>query len=282
MSEVHVLSVAYGAPDGLERALAALADGAFDVTVIDNSSSGEVAALAARHRASYIDAGSNRGFAAAVNLGLRSLPDDGADVLLLNPDALIDTQGVLTLHDFLHRRPRTGAAAPRLVSAAGAGERVLWPFPSPLRIWLEALGLARLPARAGFVIGAVLLLRRSALAEVGGFDERFFLYGEETDWQRRARAHGWSSALCEAVLARHEGAGTSTDEGRRQLLFHAAQETYIRKWFGPLGWWVYRLGAYTGAGLRALALRGERRRAARERMRIYRCGPRRLAAGAGS
>jgi GT2 family glycosyltransferase len=179
MSAVHVLSVAYGAPDTLDRALGALdgdARSGLELTVVDNSSSAAVAAVAEQRGARYIDAGSNRGFAAAVNIGLRALPQDGADVLLLNPDAAISAQAVGELHGFLIGNARVGAAAPRLVDAAGHSERVQWPFPSPLRMWLEALGLGRLPARGRFVIGAVLLLRRDALADVGPFDERFYLW----------------------------------------------------------------------------------------------------------
>ena len=89
--------------------------------------------------------------------------------------------------------------------------------------------------RAGFVIGAVLLIAREALDEVGLFDERFFLYAEETDWQRRARARGWEAAVCGDASAHHEGAGTSENPLRREMLFQAAQETYIRKWYGAAG-----------------------------------------------
>ena len=51
-----------------------------------------------------------------------------------------------------------------------------------------------------FVIGSILLIRAAALAQVGAFDERFFLYAEETDWQFRARRLGWRSALCPEVV----------------------------------------------------------------------------------
>ena len=128
-------------------------------------------------------------------------------------------------------------------------------------------------ARRTFVIGAVLLLRREAIDDVGGFDERFFLYAEEADWQRRARERGWGSAVCAAVVAEHAGAGTSTNAQRREVLFHAAQETYIRKWYGAAGWWLYRVAACSGAGVRAVALTRERRRDAARRLFLYLRGP---------
>lgn len=278
----HAVVVAYGAPAALQRCLAALA-GEVATTVVDNSSSSAVAAVAARCGARYIDAGANRGFAAAVNIALHDTAVVGGDVLLVNPDALVSPQAVRELARRLHgrRQRRIAALAPELHDAAGVPERVAWPFPSPWRMWAEAVGLGRLPARRQFVTGAVLLLRREALDQVGEFDERFFLYAEEADWQLRARKFGWRSVVCADVVAEHEGAGTSSDAGRRELLFHAGQETYIRKWYGAGGWWTYRTAACLGAAARALALRGERRAQAARRALLYLRGPRRAAAKLG-
>jgi GT2 family glycosyltransferase len=119
-----------------------------------------------------------------------------------------------------------------------------------------------------------MLLDWEAIREVGLFDERFFLYAEETDWQRRARRLGWSTRLCAQATAHHLGAGSSIDPARREALFHSAQETYIRKWFGLGGWETYRWAVITGAILRSAVLSGERRAQARRRARIYRVGPR--------
>jgi GT2 family glycosyltransferase len=276
---VEVVVVAYNAPASLARCLAGL-QRQFAVTVVDNSSSTEVAAVARDGGARYIDAGANRGFAVAVNIALESLAGEQSDVLLLNPDALIEPEAVALMSAFLHAagRDRVGAVAPLLRGEDGREQQVAWPFPTPLRMCAEAIGLGRLPARRRFVIGAALLLRSAALEDVGRFDERFFLYAEETDWQRRAAARGWRSAVCPEALARHEGAGSSADERRREALFHAAQETYIRKWYGRGGWLVYRLAAGAGAGARALLLTSERRAEASRRLRLYRRGPRRSAA----
>jgi GT2 family glycosyltransferase len=282
---VHVVIVAFGPPAALDRSIAALrsdrpATCELNVTVVDNSSSPDVAAIAERHGVTYIDSGSNRGFAGGVNLAVGRLPADEHDVLLLNPDAVITPAGVAELEAFLHHphRERVAAVAPLLRDEDGEEQRVLWPFPSPLRMWAEAVGLGRLPARGSFVVGAAVLLRREALTDVGSFDERFFLYAEETDWQRRARKLGWRCAVCPDVHVEHVGAGTSTDERRREVLFHAAQETYIRKWYGGAGWAAYRVAASAGAVGRALALDGERRAQATRRALLYLRGPRRVAA----
>jgi GT2 family glycosyltransferase len=127
------------------------------------------------------------------------------------------------------------------------------------------------------VVGAVLLLRWEALREVGLFDERFFLYAEEVDWQRRALALGWKSELCDEAVALHIGGGTTDDVVRREALFHAAHETYIRKWYGRSGWWSYRCAACLGAAGRAAILRSERRAQAKRRALLYLRGPQRSA-----
>jgi GT2 family glycosyltransferase len=277
---VQVVVVGYHAPYDLDRCLTSVASEA-EVTLVDNSSSGDVRAVALRHGVDYLDPGSNLGFAAGVNVALRKLTGRSPrDVLLLNPDAFLAPSDLRQLTDFLRFKgnERVAAVSPRLVDDGGRAQRVVWPFPTPGRAWAEALGLGLIPARRTFVIGAVLLLRWEALLEVGLFDERFFLYAEEADWQKRAISLGWSSKLCSDAVASHRGAGTSMDSSNREALFHSAHETYIRKWHGRWGWMVYRSAACLGATARALLLRGDRRTAAARRARLYFRGPRRCAA----
>lgn len=276
---VRVVVVAFHAHEQLDRCLDELGEDAVTI-VVDNSSSSDVRAVAERRGARLVDSGRNLGFAAGVNLALRDvLAGPPADVLLLNPDARLGTSAVDELRAFLHRadNERVAAVTPRLVGPDGAEERVVWPFPSPSRGWLEAAGLASFGGSPTFVIGAALLLRWEALQDVGAFDERFFLYAEEVDWQRRARDRGWASAVAEHVSGYHDGAGSSPDPARREALFHAAQETYIRKWFGAGGWFSYRLAACAGAAVRAAVLTGRRRSAAARRALLYARGPRRCA-----
>ena len=68
--------------------------------------------------------------------------------------------------------------------------------------------------------------RAEALAQVGGLDESFLLYAEETDWARRAANLGWRHALVPQVTARHLVAGTRSDSARRDAHFHASQERH--------------------------------------------------------
>jgi GT2 family glycosyltransferase len=269
--DVEVAVVAYGAPDLLAAALAPVAPH-LPVTVVDNSGDPEVRAVALAAGARYVDPGANLGFGAAVDVVLRMRVRPGADLLLLNPDARIDLAGVAALHRALRADSGIAAVGPEQTDDAGTPARVLWPFPSPARVWRQEAGLGVPHTDEGFVIGSVLLLRAEALADVGPFDEDFFLYSEETDWQRRAHLRGWRSAVATGVRAHHVGGGTSADPTRRETHFHASQERYLRKHHGATGWAVARTAVLLGSVPRAV-LPGDRGRAARLRLRLYLRGP---------
>jgi glycosyltransferase involved in cell wall biosynthesis/GT2 family glycosyltransferase len=274
-----VVVVAYHAPDLLEHCLAGLGDG-FDVVVVDNSSDAAVAEVAGRHGVDYIDPGRNLGFGAGVNVGCALR--DGRDVLLLNPDAVITPEAARALHVALRADPGLAAVAPRQHDPERHQDaRVAWPFPTPGGAWTEAAGLGRLRRRHDFLIGSVLLVSGAALDDIGGFDEQFFLYAEETDWQRRATDGGWRVAVCPDVLATHVGAGTGGDPVARETHFQASHERYVRKHHGTLGWWSYRAAVLTGAAARTIVLAGRRRQDAALRLRLLRTGPLRAEAALG-
>ena len=218
------------------------------VLVVDNSSSAHVRDVCRDTGATYVDSGRNGGFGFGVNLALAHL-DDEDDVLLLNPDAVVSRDDIARLAAALHADPRLASVAPAQVDEQGRALRVAWPFPTPSGAWLEAVGLGRLGARhQAYAVGTVLLLRAAALRQVGGFDERFFLYAEETDWARRAARLGWRHGVVPTVTALHVGAGTSTDATRRETHFHASQELYLRKHHGTRGLARRALGADRGIG----------------------------------
>ena len=267
---LEVVVVAYGQPDLLAEALEPLRG--MSVTVVDNSSSSDVRDVAGAAGARYVDPGRNGGFGAGVNEALRRI-NPRADVLLVNPDAVVHPDDVDRLRSALLAEPDLASVGPSQVDATGADTRVEWSFPSPLATWVEAAGLGRLRHNR-YVIGSVLLLRREAIDHVGPFDdERFFLYAEETDWAHRAVLLGWRHALVPAARATHVGAATSTDATTREGHFHAAQEVYLRKHYGNVGWQVGRAGQVVGSAVRGVVLRGRRGEAARSRLRLYLSGP---------
>ncbi|MEI2828104.1 MAG: hypothetical protein V9F04_18115 [Dermatophilaceae bacterium] len=97
--------------------------------------------------------------------------------------------------------------------------------------------------RVDYAIGSVLLLRAEALEQVGGFDEDFFLYAEETDWAKRARTAGM------AAYRRHRGDAPCTPERRRALTRPAVTCTSLPGWsatcastMARAGWALARSG----------------------------------------
>jgi GT2 family glycosyltransferase len=148
--------------------------------------------------------GRNRGFARAVNEGCRLSRGDW--LLLLNPDVTLPAEfldGVLALAEELDaREPRAGIVGFHLRNPDGTPQLSSGPFPT-LAGTLARLAVPRARrkyqrlspqgrCRTTWVTGCCLLLRRACLEEIGGLDEDFFLYYEDVDLCRRARAQGWS------------------------------------------------------------------------------------------
>lgn len=268
-----VVIVAYRCDEHLSGCLSSLGV-ARAVLVVDNDASPATHALVTVCGARYLAAPVNVGFAAAVNLGLDAAWDGVSDVLLLNPDARISSSDVTQLQTALHASGgRRAAVGPRLVGDDGAHQRPEWPLPSPGQVWFDALGMGRLWRGPRFVVGAVLLLNGAALSEIGRFDERYFLYAEEADWQLRALRSGWTVAVVDGVVARHAGAASSTDGNLRNQLFHASGELFARRWYGPAGWSLMRLGALLASGRRSLTGSRESRRVNRRTFVLYLRGP---------
>ena len=110
---LEIVVVAYGRPDLLEDSLQPVLS--FPVTVVDNSSSPDVAGVCERLGVRYLDPGHNGGFGAGVNHALAHRLDPDADVLLLNPDAVIARDDVLRLHRALLADPTLASVAPTQV-----------------------------------------------------------------------------------------------------------------------------------------------------------------------
>jgi GT2 family glycosyltransferase len=247
-----VVIVAYGSEDQLAASLDTLGRD-LPVVVVDNGASDRAQRICQSSGATYVRPHTNIGFAAAVNMALRGHREPGSDVLLLNPDACLRATDLTKMRDELYSSSDLAAIGPRLVNPDGGEQKELWPIPSPWSALSGVIGATELLSRRRFVSGAVLLLRGTAIDSVGTFDERFFLYAEETDWQLRALRAGWRVGLAPDATAVHLSGGTSVDPVRRELLFDASAERFARKWYGTFGWQLFR-GASILAALRRLIM----------------------------
>ncbi len=195
-----------------------------EAIVVDNAPGDPTEALV-RERFPWVRVvanGSNAGFTRAVNQGL-GLARANA-LLLLNPDAVIEVESLARLLAALGERPDAGAVAPALEDARGRVQPSCGRFPNLWTLACEHLWLDRLaPSSRSFgghrygdrplaalddvdwASGAALLLRREAVERIGGLEERLFMFMEEVDWCRRARAAGYRVRYVPAARCTHEG-----------------------------------------------------------------------------
>lgn len=226
MPEITVAVVSYNTLALLEGCLASLRGTGADVWVVDNGSTDGSQEVVPPDR--LIVPERNVGYGSAVNLvAARTsspwLVASNADVVVRPGalDALVAAAG-----------PRTGAVAPRLVLPDGSTQHSALPFPTVGFTAAFACGLTSAVPSLGdrwcvpgrwdatrarevpWAVGAFLLLRRAAFDEVGGFDERQWLFAEDLDLGWRLVRAGWTTRFePSAVVAHHESAATSTAFG---------------------------------------------------------------------
>ncbi len=233
-----------------------------DVVVVDSGSTDDTADLVTREFPDVrVVRTENRGFAYANNRGLDVVDADW--VLFLNPDTRILTGTLEELVSLLRERPSVGLAGVRQIDENGVMDPTMRRFPSAVRSLFVSVGAERLPLSSSglgernldaaaydretvcdWTVGSFMLARREALDVVGGMDERFFLYCEETDFCLRIHQAGWDVVHLPQMTIFHHSSTTGSDETLgAQMAF--ARRQYMRKHFGP---------AHRAAGTVALAL----------------------------
>jgi len=269
---VACIVVTYDAMPWLEQCLEGVA-GVPTVVVDNGSSDGTVAFVRSRHPEMVVVETDNKGLAAGWNRGLAAT--DAELVLVLNADAWPTPGSLEALVAAAGRHPRAAVVAPRLLNPDGTLQRSVRGFPTPWRIATEYLYLRKLGPRtralnafygAGFahdeeravdwVMGACMLVRRAALAEVGPFDERFFLFSEEVDWLRRARDRGWTCMFTPTAECVHVGGASHGGRLFRENV--EGQLRYLSLHEGARAAERARRILWAGARVRGVAYRGER------------------------
>jgi GT2 family glycosyltransferase len=185
------------------------------------------------------------GYAANLNKGFALTTGDA--VLAVNPDAVPQEGAVGALAAFMEAHPSCGIAGPQMTYPDGRWQASRRRFPTvtgtivrrtPLRKLLHQRHHFHLdeappaePVEADWMLGGFLLLRRSMLDELGGFDERFRLYGEDIDLAYRAMQAGWERWYVPQAIVRHEHQA-ETDKRwltRRTLWHWAGILRFVRK-----------------------------------------------------
>ncbi|MBI3549154.1 MAG: glycosyltransferase family 2 protein [Elusimicrobia bacterium] len=212
--DLVVSIVHYNTPALLERCLEALAAEGSDlrvrVVVVDNASLDAPGEDLARRfpEVTFLRNESNVGFGGGNNRALRSVKAEA--YLVTNPDVIVAPGSLRLLLERLLARPRLGVVGPRLRYADGRVQSSCRRYPTLLTVLVRGLLPERLassfgfmrrylmtddmldrPTRVDWMLGSCLLIKRDALLQAGGFDERFFMYYEDIDLCYRIAHAGW-------------------------------------------------------------------------------------------
>lgn len=240
---ISIVIVSYNTRDILRGCLTALLAHPpgleMEVFVVDNHSADGSAQMVRREfpQVRLIANTENRGFAAANNQAFRLAR--GRYIILLNPDAFVKPGAVVAAVDFMERTPQCGISGGRLVDLNGRLDPSARRFPT---WWSKLCALTGMSSRypsspvfnrhdfGGFahdrplevdwVPGTFVVLRARMLAAIGFFDERFFIYYEETDLCRRARQNGWQVHFVPDAEVVHIGGACS--QTRKDKVFDPA------------------------------------------------------------
>ena len=206
---------------------AALAGVDAEIVVVDNDSSDGSADVARRHaRVEVIRNPTNVGYAAAMNQALRGVDSGfGPDALVaLNPDTVVPPEGLTRLLETLEAHPSVGLVVPKLVNPDGTTQHSVYRFPSvalsavggivPVGLqrarladswWLEVGANHDHASDIDWAIGAVHVLRASAVDLDAPYNERWFMYVEDLDLCWQLNREGWRRRLEPSVAVVHVG-----------------------------------------------------------------------------
>ncbi len=204
--------------------------------VVDNDSTDDTADLVrARTDVEFVDAGGNLGYAGAINLG-RRLAGPRASLLVINPDVVLEPGTIAALYGAV-AEPGVGVAVPMLLNDDGSlyltlrrepsvtrafGDAVLGSYRSDRPGWLTETvrdpAAYQRPRDVGWASGAVMLISDACDRAVGDWDERFFLYSEETDFAARARQSGFVVRYAPSATVRHEEGGSGRSPALAALM----------------------------------------------------------------
>ncbi len=210
VTSVSIVVASYNVWPELERCLSAVAPGPHEVIVVDSASTDGTQERIREQfpQVRVIELERNLGYGGALNAGMAA--GAGDYFLVMNADAWPVGDAISRLVDFADRSAHAGVAGPRLLNPDRTLQTSVRGFPTIWRLATEYLFLRWFAPRSGllnsfygagfdhltsrecdFLTGAVLLLRREAMDEVGGFDTDFFMFSEEVDLCYRMNEAGW-------------------------------------------------------------------------------------------
>ena len=237
-----------------------LAEAPGEVVVVDNASTDgtqDMVRTEYRHVVKLLANTDNYGYGAAANQAIKSCRGDY--VLLMNGDAMLTPGAIRALSACMDRHPEAAVVGPLLRHADGSLQQSCFPFPGTLGWFLEnepmawllrclPLGRQRflcltpptVDCVVPWVLGAALLLRRTAFEAVGGFDESYFMYFEEVDLCLRLRAVQSQVHFTPSATVLHvRGASTSQCRKEMRVAHFRSSERFYRQHYSPRRAWFW-------------------------------------------
>jgi len=195
----------------------------------------------------------NMGFGRAINHALQR--SSSPYVLILNPDTVVEKGFFSTALDYMEANPKVGVLGPQILDHDGSIQGSARKFPTPLtalfgrkslltrafpnnRITRENILTTRSdgwnPMEVDWVSGACMVVRRTAIREVGLLDSRFFMYWEDADWCRRMWQAGWRVIYYPRIrIVHYVGASSEKNVFRSVLEFHKSCHLLFKKYVSP-------------------------------------------------
>jgi len=243
-----------------------------EIFVVDNASSdGSIEYLSPRFPyVNFIQNEENLGFGKANNQAIKCAT--GTYTLLLNPDTLISEDTLLVMFSHMNKHPKTGASGCKLLNPDGSfALESRRSVPTPASALWKVLGLTRLfprnkrfadyylgwkdenePGPIPVLSGAFMFYRTSVLKELGGFDERFFMYGEDIDLSYRTTQSGYQiDYVPDTSIIHYKGESTKKENLDYVIVFNKAMYQFFEKHYSYAYTMLFKLFVLLGIVFRA-------------------------------
>lgn len=281
--------------DCLRSVIAGAADESCEVIVVDNASTDGSPEMVEGQfpTVRLIRNRTNRGFAAANNQGITIAR--GRYVLLLNSDTLVTPGAIAATIRFADQHQDVAVVSCRVTGPKGGTQRVCYTFPSLLNLALSLTKLSALFPHSRFfgryrltwwgydeprvvdaVAGCFMLVRRTAIDEVGPLSERYFMYSEDVDWCWRFAQRGWKTMFAPVASIVHFGQASSSQcasdmhllERQSLLMFLESKSGRLTRITANAMFCLGSLLRIPAAGLQELIGRNRAQAAARRRLSL--------------
>ncbi len=229
-----------------------------EILIVDNGSTDDTCEIITRNYPdiTLISGHGNLGFAAGNNIGLKAAK--GRHFLVLNPDTEISSGALRTLTNYADIHPKVGMIAPHVINPDGTLQHSTFRFPDMAQAFFgffeklvpidSTLNGRYRPEEyekergVEHILGAAIFVQRALWEQIGGMDENYQLYFEETDWCYRAHKQKWGLQYLPTATIMHRGAhSTIANPERNSVLFAQSQSRFYRTNLGLFSYLILKL-----------------------------------------